>query len=149
MRIDIELPERFDFATELPVLIGHINAGRHLANESLVALLNEARVRFLASRDIREGGVDGGVLVNANLMVDYRAEVRHGERLCIELAVVDRHRAGFDLVYRVGASGGDGEESREAARARTSHILIDAESRRARSLSPALSARLEASPSVT
>src|SRR5690625_7589549 len=104
MRIDIELPERFDFATELPVLIGHINAGRHLANESLVALLNEARVRFMASRDIREGGVDGGVLVNANLMVDYRAEVSHGERLCIELEVVDRTRAGIAMVFRVGTS---------------------------------------------
>lgn len=138
MRITIDMPEQFAYATEIPVLISHINSGQHLANEHLVALLNEARVRFLAERGISEGNHQGRVIVNANLMVNYRSEVRYGETLRVELAVVDVHRVGYDMVYRVTAERGQ----RPVAEARTSHVMIDPQTRRASAVPSALLSQL-------
>ena len=46
-RIRIDLPEHFNFVTEISVLIGHVNYGNHLDNALLLSLVSEARVRFL------------------------------------------------------------------------------------------------------
>lgn len=48
-KIHIDITETFPFATELDVYIEHINAGQRLGNERLVGLLNEARLRYVAS----------------------------------------------------------------------------------------------------
>jgi acyl-CoA thioesterase FadM len=47
-RIKIEMPEHFTYTTEMPVRISDINYGGHLSNDSIVSLIHEARVRFLA-----------------------------------------------------------------------------------------------------
>ena len=45
-RIQIELPERFIFSTEISIYINHINYGHHLDNAALLMLVSEGRVRF-------------------------------------------------------------------------------------------------------
>ena len=46
-RIKLALPDRWTFSTELPVRISDINYGGHLGNDAVLALAQEARVRFL------------------------------------------------------------------------------------------------------
>ena len=48
-RIRIELPDRFAFSTDIPLLMSHINYGNHLDNAQLLGIVSEARVRFLKS----------------------------------------------------------------------------------------------------
>lgn len=122
-RVDIELPDKFGYSTELPILIGHINRGDHLANEALIALLNEARVRFMADRGVHEFRESGALFVNADLAVIYKSEAKYGESLLIELAASGFHRCGCDIVYRVSDAG----SGRLVALAKTAHIVFDAE----------------------
>jgi acyl-CoA thioester hydrolase len=100
-RVSIELPETFAFSTELDVLIQHINAGQHLGNEQLVALLNEARVRFMESLPMASSGIQRGAFINADLAVIYKAEAHYGDTLKIEVTADDFSKYGCDFIYRV------------------------------------------------
>lgn|SRR5690554_207123 len=100
-RVQIDLPEHFNFSTQVDVLIQHINIGRHLANEQLVALLNEARVRFMQSISIEKGLAGSRSFINADLAVIYKAEAKYADTLQIDVAATDFHRYGCDFVYRV------------------------------------------------
>ena len=48
-RIKLELPEKFIFQTEITIRVSDINYGGHLGNDSLLSILQEARVQFLKS----------------------------------------------------------------------------------------------------
>lgn len=100
-RVSIALPETFAFATEVDVLIQHINRGNHLANENLIALLNEARMRYIDSLDFSQSDTDPRAFINADLAVIYKAEAKHRDRLKIEVAANDFNQYGCDIVYRV------------------------------------------------
>jgi len=100
-RVEIDLPEHFNFSTQVDVLIQHINIGRHLANEQLVALLNEARVRFMQSIAVEKSLAGSRSFINADLAVIYKAEAKYADTLQIEVAATDFHRYGCDFVYRV------------------------------------------------
>ena len=71
------------------MLIQHINRANHLANENIVALLNEARMRFIRSLDFDDSGIDSAAFINADLGVIYQSEAHYGDRLLIEVGVCD------------------------------------------------------------
>ena len=100
-RVIIPIPETFPFFTDLDVYIQHINAGQHLANEQLVALLNEARMRYLATLPLQANDIEPRGFIGADLAVIYQSEVRYGDRLRIEVAADDFNKYGCDFVYRV------------------------------------------------
>lgn len=120
-RVDIPLPDTFAFHTELDIYTGHINRGQHLANEALVSLLNEARLRFCAERARQHPELAQLNWINADLAVIYRSEARYGERLSISLACRDFGRYGCDFIYRVTAAG----DARLIAVAKTAMLLFD------------------------
>ncbi len=100
-KVIINLPQLFPFSTELDVLTQHINAGQHLANEQLVALLNEARMRYVATLPLKANGIDPRAVIGADLAVSYKSEAHYGDRLKIEVGANDFNRYGCDFVYRV------------------------------------------------
>lgn len=125
-RISVDLPDRFVFATELTVYIGHINYGHHLDNSALLSLVSEARVRFLRSLGYTELDVEGVGIIIADAAVQYRSEAFHGEVLVFELAASDFNKYGCDLVWRItGQPGG-----REVARGKTGILFFDYAERR-------------------
>ncbi len=120
-RVKIELPAQFLFATEIPILVGHINYGQHLDNAALIGLVSEARMRFLKSLGFSEGNIDGAGIIVADAAVQYRSEAFHGEVLVFELAVGDLTRVGCDLLYRVSEK----TTHREVARGKTGIVFFD------------------------
>jgi len=63
-RVELELPERFQFVTEIPLRITDINYGGHLGNDALLSLLHEARVQFLRQYGFTEMNVDGRSIIH-------------------------------------------------------------------------------------
>src|SRR5512136_755933 len=120
-RVEIELPERFPFSTDIAVRISDINYGNHLGNDAVLSLAQEARVRWLASHGFSELDVAGVGIVVADAAVVYRAEGRYGMVLRAEVAPVEVRSRGFDLVYRLT----DTASGKEIARARTGIIFFD------------------------
>lgn len=115
------MPGQFGWHTELPIMLQHINRGNHLANEALIAYLNEARHRFLDHIAVPEWRSDGFSWLNADLAVRYRSEGNYGETLRVEVAIGGLHRRGFDMIYRVS----DLASGRDIAHAKTAHILFE------------------------
>jgi acyl-CoA thioester hydrolase len=98
-RVVIDLPARFDFSTEIPVVVRDINAAGHLANDALFAMLHEARLRWLASHGWDEANVEGAAILLADAAAIYAREGFWGMRLRADLAVTDVRTRSFEVVY--------------------------------------------------
>ena len=120
-RITIDLPDRFAFSTEIPILVGHINYGNHLDNAQLIALVSEARVRYFRSLGYAELDVEGVGIVVADVAAQYRSEGRYGETMVIEMAAEHFGKHGCDLVWRLT----DRASGREVARGKHGIVFFD------------------------
>lgn len=120
-RIQISLPERFIFSTEIPLYISHINYGGHLDNALLLTVVSEARVRFFKFLGYTELDVEGIGVVMADAAVQYKSEAFHGEVMVVEMTPLNFHGKGFDLVYRIR----DKATSREVARGKSGMLFFD------------------------
>jgi acyl-CoA thioester hydrolase len=125
-RVLIDLPQSFQFLTEIPVRITDINYGGHLGNDAVLALFQEARVQMLKQYGWSEMDIEGSGVIMSDAAVVYKSEAFYGEILTIEIAVIEITRAGCDFVYRMTnrASG------KEVARAKTGIVFFDYASRR-------------------
>jgi 4-hydroxybenzoyl-CoA thioesterase len=136
-RSRIDLPERFDFALELPVQISHINAADHLDNVQMLTFVSEARERFLRTLGYLRHRVEGTLMVVAETVVPYRYEARYGDLIRVEMAVGTVEGKDCDLLFRLS----DLTAGREVARGRNCMVCIDMQARRAVAIPEAFKAR--------
>jgi 4-hydroxybenzoyl-CoA thioesterase len=100
-RVQIELPQKFDFSTEFQVCIDDVYPGGHLRNYTLISILNEAHMRFMKDKGFPELEIDGLYFINTDLEVKYESQAFHGDALVVEVAAANLHKYGCDLIYRV------------------------------------------------
>ena len=142
-RVEIEFPETVLFTTELPIRIDDINYGGHLGNDSVLAMAQEARLRFLVSHGFTsELDVAGTGLLMADAAVVYRAEGHYGMVLRAEIAACDVRTRGFDLLYRMS----DAATGREIARVKTGMLWFDYSARKVVRMPEAFRRIVEAPP---
>lgn len=120
-RIKLDLPEKFDFSTEIAVRISDINYGGHLGHDSVLSLTHEARVRLLRKHGFTEMDIDGSGLIISDVAIVYKSEAFYGETLNIEVAASDFSKYGCDFVYKITEK----ETGREIARAKTGIVFFD------------------------
>lgn len=125
-RVEIDLPEAFQFSTDIPVRINDINYSGHLGHDSIISLIHEARVRFLDAHGFSELDIGGFGLVMTDLVVLYKAEAFYGEILTIEVGLQAFTKYGCDFVYRVSKK----ESGKELVRAKTGVLIYDYEKRK-------------------
>jgi acyl-CoA thioesterase FadM len=100
-RVKLEMPSVYPFRTELTVRITDINYGGHLGNADVLALMHEARVRFLKSFGYSEINVEGFGTIMLDSVVIYKAQAFAGDILQIEVSAGDFSRLGCDIFYRI------------------------------------------------
>jgi len=120
-RIEIAIPERLPFRCELDVLIGHVNSARHVGNDAVIGLCNEARFRFLNHCGFVSPHVDGTGLINADLAAIYKSEAHYGERLIFDVGVGELLKYGAEFVYRISCAA----DNRLIAIVKTTMLLFD------------------------
>ncbi len=120
-RVKLEMPESYPFKTELTVRITDINYGGHLGNADMLALIHEARVRFLASFGYSEVNVEGYGTIMLDSVIVYKAQAFAGDVLEIEVAAGDFSRIGCDIFYRLTNK----EAGAEVALAKTGVSIFD------------------------
>lgn len=120
-RVKLDLPDKFDFSTEIPVRVTDLNYGGHVGNDSVLSLTNEARVRFLKANGFTEADVGGPGLLMADAVIVYKSPAVYGDLLKVEVAVSDVAGYGFDLAYRLTNK----ETGKEVARAKTGMVFYD------------------------
>jgi len=126
VRTKLELPEKFDFSTEIPVRIENINYGGHLGNDSLLSLVHEARLRFLKSHGFTEADIGGVGIIMVDTIIVYKAESFHGDILRFEVAVVNIGRTGCDFFFRVTNS----LKKKDIAHVKTGVVFFDYNTRK-------------------
>ncbi|MBN1548748.1 MAG: thioesterase family protein [Syntrophaceae bacterium] len=120
-RVELELPEKFLFQTEISVRIGDINYGNHLGNDAVLSLVHEARLQFLRRYGFKESDIGGAGIIMVDAVIVYSSQAFYGDVLTIDVTVADLNKYGFDLLYRIT----NNETGKEVARAKTGILSFD------------------------
>ena len=121
-RIKIPLPEKFLFTTEIKVRIDDINYGGHLGNVSVAGYIHEARFQFFKSLGYKdELSIEGVGTIQADLLINYRAEAFHGDEIKVHIGVQEISKVSFELIYLLEAA----ENGHEIAVAKTTIVTYD------------------------
>ena len=120
-RVKLPLPSNFIFSTDMCLRVADINYVGHLGNDSVLALIQEARVRFLRNYGWTELDVAGVGIIMADTIIVYKSEAFLGEMVRIRVAVADFNKYGCDFYYLLE----NGDTGREIARAKTGLAFFD------------------------
>lgn len=118
MRIHIHLPPTMLFQTQMTVCIGDINYGNHLANDAVLRLCHETRLRFLQAFGYSEMNVAGAGLIMADAAIQFQGQAYHGDVLNFDIGIGDIGSAGFELIYQIN------RERDQAAIARVKNGMV-------------------------
>lgn len=92
------------FKTTIPVLVNHLNYGNHLGYDSILSILQEARIRWLKSIDKNASEINIqnniGWLVK-KVELDILSEAFHGDLLRVSLFVDEYQKSHFTMRYDV------------------------------------------------
>lgn len=140
-RITIDLPETFRFSAELPVRASDLNYGNHLGHDSVLTLMQEARILFYRHLGFKdelsfEGSV-GQVITDAAVV--YKSESFLGDTLVCKIAAGDFNKYGFDLLYQLA----NRDTGKEVARGKTGIVCFDYDKRKIATVPSALLEKLE------
>ena len=100
-RIKINLPETFQFSTNIPIRITDLNYGGHVGNDAFLALVHEARLQFLKHHGYSEMSVAGSSLIMADAAIEFKRELNYGDTVKISVAATGFDKLGFDLLYKL------------------------------------------------
>ncbi len=142
-RVDIKVPVRFTFSTNVAVRIGDINRGQHIGHIAILTIIEEARARFwtLCGQPEQERLKATFGFIIADLAVTYLRQASYGGDLRVEIAVGDFSAKGYAIYYRVSAEA----QGLEIARAKTGIVVFDYRQQKAIEVPLDLKERLERS----
>jgi len=120
-RIKIDMPDNYSFTTALTVRISDINYGGHLGNETVLAYIQEARVRFLNYYHYTELDVEGSGIIMTDSAIVYKGESFYADQLQIDICVKDFSKYGCDFYYLITNK----KTAEEIAHAKTGIVFFD------------------------
>lgn len=126
VRIIIKYPETTLFTHDLTVRVKDLNIGNHLAHDSVISLLHEARAQFFEANNMSELDVEGYGIIMADIGVNYKAEAYFGQMLAVEIALGDFSSKGCDMYYRMSCK----ETGTVVAIAKTGLVFFDYEAKK-------------------
>ncbi len=101
-RLKLEFPaDQFCYSTHLTVRVTDINAANHLANDSMISMISEARARFLFDSGAEGAQGDGVGIIVTDLATTYRNEAHARDQLLFEVGVMDFNKYGGDIMFRI------------------------------------------------
>jgi acyl-CoA thioester hydrolase len=100
-RLQLTEAAEYEFTTHLTVRTTDLNYGGHLGNDSLLSLVHEARVAWLAAYAWSELDMGGVSLILGDTAVVYQGEAFAGDELRIDVTAGEIGRSGFRLFYRI------------------------------------------------
>ncbi|MBP0637829.1 thioesterase family protein [Cupriavidus sp. AcVe19-6a] len=101
-RLQLDLPDdQFCYSTHLTVRVTDINSANHLANDSMISMISEARARFLYEFGSEGDQVEGFGIIVTDLATMYRNEAHARDQLLFEVGVMDFNKYGGDIIFRI------------------------------------------------
>jgi acyl-CoA thioester hydrolase len=142
-RIQIDLPEKFLFTTELTVRASDLNYGNHVGHDTVLTLMQEARVNFYRTLGFKnELNFEGSIgQVIADVAVQYKSESFLADELIIKIGVSDFNKYGFDMFYLMENKS----TGKEVARSKIGIVCFDYGTRKIASIPDVLKEKLTSS----
>ncbi len=100
-RIKLTFPEKSLGTIRIPIRITDVNYGNHVGNDSIVSIIHEARVAWLAQNKMSEMNIGGCSIIMNELVVNYLQESFYGDVLDVSLGVGELSISGFELYYKL------------------------------------------------
>jgi acyl-CoA thioester hydrolase len=128
-RIKIALPEKFDFATTIPIRITDLNYGGHVGNDTILSIIHEARVQFLRHYGYSELDMAGVSLIMGDAAIEFKGEIFYGGSVRVSVGAAEFTRVGFDLFYKLESLAASANPTEEnwlvVASAKTGMVCFD------------------------
>jgi acyl-CoA thioester hydrolase len=106
----------------IPVLVAHLNYGNHLGYDSLLSIIQDARIDWLKLDNMNEIAIEGSVgFLITDVAVSYKAEAFHGDMLEVSIYITDVAKRSFLTRYKVVNLN----SQKVTAFAETKHIFYD------------------------
>jgi acyl-CoA thioester hydrolase len=100
-RVKIDLPDKFDFTTTIPIRITDINYGGHGGNDTILGIIHEARMQFLGTFGYTELEFAGVGMIMADAAIEFKNELFYGDIVSAAVAVTGFTKISFDLYYKL------------------------------------------------
>jgi acyl-CoA thioester hydrolase len=139
-RIKIPQLDQYSFSIDIPVRISDLNYADHVGNDSFLSIMHDARMLYLMSRGFTEMNVEGFGLIMADAGVEYKAQLKYGDVVKVEVGLDDFSSVGFDVYYRLTVQRNG--QSKIAALGKTGMVLFDFQAQKMAPISAELKARL-------
>ena len=123
-KITIEAP--LIYRTTVKVRVTDLNYANHLANDKILSLIHEARVRFLASLNYDETNVEGKATIMSDAEIQYKNQGYLGDEIEIGVTIGQWHRKGVNIMYQLWNKSRDNL----TALAKTGFVFFDYESQK-------------------
>lgn len=131
-RLQLDFPDETKFTCELTVRAADLNYGNHVGNDSILTIMQEARIQFYRGLGYRNElsfeGTIGHIVADAAVV--YKSEAFLGDVLVIEVALTDFNKYGFDMFYRLRNK----ETGKDVAIGKTGIVFFDYEKRKVASI---------------
>ena len=95
------MPECFSFSTKIPIRITDINYGGHAGNDSILAIIHEARIQFLQQYAYNEKDFAGVGLIMNDVVIEFKKELFYGDVVDVAVTATAFERVSFDIVYKL------------------------------------------------
>lgn len=127
-RLQLDLPTKFNFKTEIQIRSSDINYGGHVGNDTMLTLMQEARIIFYNQLGFKsELNFEGSIgQIISDAMIIYKSESFLGDTLTVEIGVTDFNKYGFDLLYLLT----NRTTGKETARGKTGIVCFDYDKRK-------------------
>ena len=122
-RTMINLPASFNFQCLIPVRITDLNYGGHVGNDTVLTIIHEARMQFLANAGYTEMEFGGTGMIMADVAIEFKNELFYGDHVIVSVAAGEFSKIGFDLYYKLEKKSGD--KLLRVASAKTGMICYD------------------------
>ncbi len=134
-KVQIEIPEKLSHSFKIKVRVTDLNYGNHLANDKIQAYLQEARIDFLATKDLNELNVGSDTsLIQGDAAIQFKSEGFLGNEIEVKIGINDISNSSFDFVYQLENLS----TQKTLAIAKTRMVCFDYKNRKVRAVTPEL-----------
>jgi acyl-CoA thioester hydrolase len=100
-RVKINLPDNFNFSTNIKIRITDLNYGGHVGNDSFLALIHEARQQFFNFFGYAELKIENASLIMTDALMEFKKELNYGDEVKISVVADSFDKFGFDIFYKL------------------------------------------------
>ena len=123
-RVRVELSQHFSFTARIPVRITDVNYGGHVGNDTILSIMQEARMQYLKHFGYTELDFAGVGMIMSDVTIEFKNELFYGDTVNASVAAGEFSKVSFNLYYNLEKETKDGKHT-PVAFAKTGMVCFD------------------------